>query len=391
MVFASIAACLRTLLQCLERFAAFTMSQVFGLGVGIISLLVLKPKYGIHAAAMAITLSYLAEILFMLPFLVKEDAFKAFHVGSSSRAIEATKLFMTYLISSAVMQVNTTIDRWLASSLPESSISYISHSSNAEMMARVLLGGGFCMALIPLMARQASAKDSSRFDQSLALNIRFMVLVFFPYVFAVLLIGPEMISVLFERGMFNQQSVQGVSKAWYFYALGAFAYSVGRPIQNALYIHKKAVLQLQLTLGCLVLNVMLNLLLMRLMGYLGLPLATTLAMSAFYFAVAFAFHKTKSGVVPWKGSIFPTIGVAAIAGILSGGVCWGALQFVSEINTFLEKIALLAWLGALGGGVYITVLLALKEQTCCSLVLAMKKRFYFKGDGNDTPSESAEE
>ncbi|HNT37287.1 MAG TPA: lipid II flippase MurJ [bacterium] len=122
MILASVSACLRSLFQCLERFAVMTITQIVGLIVGIISLIALKPAYGIHAAALAVTLNYLAEVLFMIPFLWKEGAFRFFHIGVSSRVVEASKLFLMYMVSSAVMQINTTIDRWLASSLAESSI-----------------------------------------------------------------------------------------------------------------------------------------------------------------------------------------------------------------------------------------------------------------------------
>jgi len=95
MVFAAVAASTRTLVQCLERFVSFSLGQAFGVAAGILALVVLRPYLGIHAAAVALSVCYIAEFLFYVPTLAKEGAFKGFRFQVDSRFFLAAGLFGT--------------------------------------------------------------------------------------------------------------------------------------------------------------------------------------------------------------------------------------------------------------------------------------------------------
>jgi putative peptidoglycan lipid II flippase len=83
--------------------------------------------------------------------------------------------------------------------------------------------------------------------------------------------------LIFERGNFTAADTSATARALQYYALGSIGYSVVRIVSPAFYAMHQSRVPVAASVTSVAVNVLLNIILVRLMGYVGLALGTSLA------------------------------------------------------------------------------------------------------------------
>jgi len=374
LLLASTAASLRALMQSLERFLAFNLAQFFGIATGMLSLVLLWPTLGVYAAALALTLSFLVEIICYIPVLMRERAFSGIQISTRAAGFSRIRLFAAYLLGATATQLNATVDRCIASRLPENSISFIYYASTLQMMGNLLLGGAISMAILPLLSRQAAIGKHKEFDDTLTLNIRVLILIFYPYTLCIWFLAPVLLSVFLQRGAFDYSSTTHVANAWRIYALASFTYVFGRPIINAFYARKRAGLLASLTVGSVLLNVVLNLWFAKMFGYLGLAIATSLAMTITFCVIASVYEFKGIGRLKWKSELLPAAMKYLLAAIPGSAVSFAISPYLLRCPSVFFRFAGLCVTIVIASVTYFGVLLAMRETLACELLRFFRGR-----------------
>ena len=103
----------------------------------------------------------------------------------------------------------------------------------------------------------------------LALNV--------PATLGLIVLASPIIALIFERGSFTADDTAATALALRYYAIGLVGYSIVRIVSPAFYALRRSRIPVVASITSVVVNVALNVVLVRVMGYAGLALGTSLA------------------------------------------------------------------------------------------------------------------
>jgi putative peptidoglycan lipid II flippase len=140
-----------------------------------------------------------------------------------------------------------------------------------------LFGVSIATAAIPGIATHAVRHDMTELRRAVSRGFRMMLMLNVPATFGLIALASPIIALIFERGQFTGADTAATASALIFYAPGLVGYSavkIASPVFYALHDSRTPVTVSVLTMT---LNVVLNLTLVRVMGYPGLALGTAVA------------------------------------------------------------------------------------------------------------------
>jgi len=176
-----------------------------------------------------------------------------------------------------VYQVSMLIDTILASLLPSGSISYLFFADRVNQLPLGVVGVSVGVALLPAMSRQLRANDSSGAMDNQNRAIEFSLFLALPAAVALAVISEPIVSVLFERGVFDAVSVRATAGALALYALGLPAYVLVKALVPGYFAREDTATPVKIAVLALALNLALNLILMGPFLHLGLAVATAIS------------------------------------------------------------------------------------------------------------------
>jgi putative peptidoglycan lipid II flippase len=104
-----------------------------------------------------------------------------------------------------------------------------------------------------------------------------MLLLNVPATFGLIVLGRPIVALLFERGAFTAADTQATAAALTCYAIGLTGYSVVKIASPTFYALHDSRTPVLVSAGSVLVNVVLNIVLVRQVGYLGLAIGTSIA------------------------------------------------------------------------------------------------------------------
>jgi putative peptidoglycan lipid II flippase len=101
-----------------------------------------------------------------------------------------------------------------------------------------------------------------------------------PATFGLVALSAPIVRLLFERGRFHPSDTAATAAALRFYALGLTGYATARIASPVFYALGRSRVPVVVSISTIALNVVLNVLLVRVLGFRGLALGTSVAMMA---------------------------------------------------------------------------------------------------------------
>lgn len=186
-------------------------------------------------------------------------------------------LMLPILLGNAVIQINELIDRMLASSLPEGSVSALSFASKVFVLPHGIFVLAIVTALYPTMSKMASQNNYEGLKRSLLRGLSAITFIIFPIMILTIFLREEIITILFERGEFDVYATKRTSVALFFYSLGMLSISLNEILKRTFYSKQDTKTPIVVTIFTVILNVILNFILIEPLGHGGLALATSIA------------------------------------------------------------------------------------------------------------------
>jgi putative peptidoglycan lipid II flippase len=177
----------------------------------------------------------------------------------------------------ASTQINIFVATHLASLLPQGSVSYLSYAYRLMYFPLGVFGVAVATVTLPMVSTHAA---QNKIDQVLSTYSSSLKLVFFlviPCTVFLIVASELIISLLFQHGKFQYLDTLATSKALILYSLGILGFAVIRVTAPVFYALKDTKTPVIISAISVALNIILNLILMRPLGYMGLALATSIA------------------------------------------------------------------------------------------------------------------
>jgi putative peptidoglycan lipid II flippase len=184
------------------------------------------------------------------------------------------KILLPAIVSSSVIQLNSWIDVIIASIIPNA-VSYIYYSERLVQLPLAVIGIAISTAFLPSLTKMIVKKEDylKLFNQIIILALFFTI----PAMLGLIILHQEIITTLFARGAFDLNSVNATSKMLQIYALAVPAFILSKILLTNFYARKDSKTPLKLSIITLLLNLILNLILIRPYSFFGIAIATVIS------------------------------------------------------------------------------------------------------------------
>ncbi|NSW77137.1 MAG: murein biosynthesis integral membrane protein MurJ [Candidatus Atribacteria bacterium] len=250
----------------------------FNLGT-IFALLFLRPYVSFYALAWGVVLGGLWQFIFQLPPLyrkgfrlqIKLDFFR----DEGFRQVVGLMLPVTF--SLAVSQLNTLVDRIIASLCEEVAVSALYFADRLMELPLGVFGIALSTAILPSLSQKACQDNLEEWKGVLWQGIRWILFIMVPVSIFLLVFSSQTVSVVYQRGVFGGLTTRMTASALFFYALGLTFFSLAHLFTRAFYSLKDSKTPVRVGVMAVALNIVLDLVLVRYLSFNGLALATSLA------------------------------------------------------------------------------------------------------------------
>jgi putative peptidoglycan lipid II flippase len=181
------------------------------------------------------------------------------------------------ILGLSVMQINLFVNTIIASYLPEGSVTYLYYGNRLMQLPLGVFGVAIATALLPMSAKHLARGEKDEFVKTLSFGLRLLFVITVPAAVGIIVLSEPINRLLFEYGRFTPDAVKAVAYASLLYTTGLVAYAGVKVVVPTFYALNDPKTPLISAVLAVVVNIGLNLILMRPLGYKGLALATSVA------------------------------------------------------------------------------------------------------------------
>lgn len=235
----------------------------------------------------------------------------------------------------SIDQVNAFVDTICASFLVQGSVTALYYSNRLMQLPLALFGIAVASVSLPLMSASVSKKNTHEMKNTLLFAIKISSLAILPAMAGLIILGKPMVKLLFEHGKFDSVATSLTTSALFFYSLGLLAFSYVKIFAGGFYSMKETKIPVKIATVCMVLNIILNIKLMKPMGVGGLALATAIS-SWVNAALLYIYLKKRIGSFGGREIVVILMKIG-LATLVMSGVCYITSAFLFKhpaLNVF---------------------------------------------------------
>jgi putative peptidoglycan lipid II flippase len=322
----------------------------------IFFLLFLSPIFGIKGLMVTAVIAVFSQFLIQLPearsagyryqfiFDLKDDYIK-----------KVLYLSLPVFISVAINDLNVVVDKTLASTLVSGSISALNYANKLKSLVLGVFITAITTVIFPLLAKESSGGNIPGLKRIMGYGVNLILLITIPATMGLVVLAEPIVEVAFERGEFDAVATYMTSRALVFYSLGLVGMSLRTLLDRVYYSLQDTKTPMLNGSFSVVLNIILNLVLIRFLAHAGLALATSIAVTI---ATILMFYGLKKKIGPLGIMSYLKCGLkAALASAIMGVVAYLVYHGLYNALGVSKLYNLVSLLAAVGTGVVVYGLL----------------------------------
>lgn len=321
LIFVSLVAIIGGMLNSVGRFAAFASTPII-MNIVIILGTILFDNYieNYYAINIAIVLAGIIQLAVIVWYMCRAGLYLnipqvSYHDKDITKLL---RLMGPATITAGAMQINLFISQSIASFIP-GAVSILSYADRLYQLPLSLIGVTFGTILLPELSRlyKSRAIDQARKTQDQA--IKFGLFLTLPCSVVLVVMCQPIISLIYEYGAFRAEDTIATASAIAAFSLGLPAFVLTKIFMPIFFAHSDTKTPMKITLYGIVVNIVLNVILMQLFGFVGIALGSSIASwYGVYLSIKYTyrydyFHITKDLML----FIFKIIFAGFVAGIFT--------------------------------------------------------------------------
>ena len=326
----------------------------------IIISIILSMEYGPYIMIWGTLIGIASEVLLQLPFLINNGYRYIKYINMKDKYIKRTiKLIAPVFIGVAVNQINTMVDRTLASTLSEGSISALNYANKLNGFVMGLFITSIITVIYPMLSRLSFEDDREQFKKSLVASINSVTLLIIPISMGAIILAKPIVKVLFERGEFDSRATSMTAVALIMYSIGMVAFGLRDVLNKVFYSLQDTKTPMVNGVIAMSINIILNIVFIKYLGLVGLALSTSISSIICIFLLFVSLNKK----IAYFGQdkIIKTTFKSIISAIVMGVGTYFIYKFLYNIlgSGFVHEVISLfgaICTGALIYGIFIVVL-----------------------------------
>ncbi len=264
--------------------------------IGGVLYLLPRTRGGINAEltmlAIVISVEGLIQLALEIPPLYKLGFRVSWVWDRASPALaKIGRLIVPSLLSFAIFQVNVMIDMTLGLLIGPGANSSLWYGTRLMQLPLGVFAVAAGSALLTSAARQSATSNIEETKTMMSFALRGIFLIVLPCAAGLMVLSRPIVQLLFEHGQFDAESTRRTAAVLWCYTVGLFAYSGQKILNNGFYGAQNTRLPMIVGGAALLINIALNLLLMRILREAGLALATSISGIFQFIALAWLYHR----------------------------------------------------------------------------------------------------
>ncbi len=353
LLFISLTALAGSILNMRRKFAVPALTPVL-LNVSLIMAAVwLAPQMEqpVYALAWGVFIAGIAQLLFQVPFLIKERGLPRPKLHGASEGVnKILKLMLPAIFGSSIVQINLLVDTMIASFLAEGSISWLYISDRFVELPLALFGIATATVILPMLSKQHVAAQTRQFDMTLQWAMKISLLICIPAMLGLIVLASPILSTLVQYRQFNVVDTQMASMSLMAYAVGLPAFIYIKVLAPGFYARQDTKTPVKIGIIAMLANIALNLLFVWLWHRMNLPgahtgLALATSLSAYINASLLLLSLKNAQVLAQLQSWFPLV----IKVLCSAFLMFGVLKYLVPDITVWSQWQVLPRFGSLVG------------------------------------------
>ncbi len=366
----------------LQSFGKFSITSILSIPYNIVLIIYLAffvSNYGIKGLAFATVIGWITQFAIQIPSLYKEQYRVRFMLDVKDQDVKNFfKLIFPIFLSTMVYNVNTIVDSSLASTLSEGKLSALTYAFIIYTAIASTTIYGISTVLFPKFAKDTSLKNYDHLKKQITSTIKFLSFILIPITVGMITLRTPIVKLAFQRGAFNEQGVTLTKLALTYYTIGMIGFGIQEVLNKGFFALKDTKTPMKFGILSVIINIGLNLILIRKLDLIGLALATSLATITNGILLYHALSR-KIGKMDTKGITLNLLKVVVASLIMAGCTfaVYASLVHMMGMEGFARKVIILLSSVSIGIIVYgmTTILLKIKEANFI-VEHYLKKIFY---------------
>lgn len=243
----------------------------------IISIL-LSIKYGPYVMIWGTLIGISSEFLFLVPFVINKGYRYKFIINLKDKYVSKMLLLtIPVFIGVAVNQVNALVDRTLASTLAEGSVSALNYANKLNTFVTVLFITSIGSVIYPKLAKLSIDNNKSIFIKSVTKSINCIIILVMPISVGAIVLANPIIKILFERGAFDSQATNLTAIALRMYSIGMISTGLIEILGKIFYSIQDTKTPMKNSAISMGINIILNFMMIKQLRLVGLALSTSIS------------------------------------------------------------------------------------------------------------------
>ena len=365
-VFIIASAVYASVLQCHNKFLGSQIREVASHIPTILAAIFFYRRFGVDAMAIALVVAGILRLVIELPFVNWGYKFKPDFKFRTQEFALMLKRMPSALVSAGVVQLNTLVDKAMASTLPTGTVSGLNYGHKLMNVFSGLLSSAIATAMYPQMIELISLDRKEELGRLVEKIINIFCVLMMPITVACILFRTELVSAVFQRGAFDVSSTALTASVFALYCLGLFFVACNTVISNIFYGHGDTKAAMYISIANLAINVVLNLVLIHIWGVNGLALATSLSVIiTFFLRIKIAEKYVKLDNKKMIITAVKVLVASAIACTIPKVIFW-----IHPMN----KYVVLVVSSVIGVGLYLMMMRVLKVNEINDLIGLLKRK-----------------
>lgn len=252
------------------------LTVVRNVGV-IVFLFVFANKFGVYAAAFGVLCGIIIECVLCFVTMLKKERFSLVVDLKDPALKKAASMVIPLVVGTGIAELNQIADKIVASFLSAGSISSLNYASKLSSIIQVVLLSNIITVIYPSFSKLAAQGKLSELIETYLKTLRIAIMICIPIIFGGVLLKTDIVSLAFERGTFQKDSVNLVANLFSVYLIAVMfttVTSIGVKLLASCCNTKSAAINSSVGV---VINIILNVVLSMWLGAVGLVIATLIS------------------------------------------------------------------------------------------------------------------
>lgn len=307
----------------------------------------------IYGAAIGVTFGGLMQFLVQMPGVFRCGYRYHFYLNwRDPQFRRVMALFLPVAVGLAGSRLNVFVNTILISWLAERSMTWLNYAYRIMHLPLGLFGMAVGAVALPRFSRLVLEGRIEELKHSLIDSLKMVLFLTVPSSVLIAFFAYPLTRLIYQRGQFTSEDTAAVSQALILYVIGIPFISALRNVASVFYSFRDAKAPMYASFASIGLNIILNLALMKPVGFLAFPFSASLA-SVVNIAILIRWLPRKTGTVSFK-QLYVYFGKLILASLAAGAVGQGILKGLQPAvgDSFLAVIGLTLTGGILALGIF---------------------------------------